>query len=176
MKNMEKIGIFFSVLLISVTLFFVILTGSPHSQNIPSIPVDQTYPTPSIVPIKVTQTPTTPIITVSSNIPITSLNFDEIVRNSEWKGTSKYGGSYNLRIINGNFNQDRITEHGIRCNQEGKLTLNYDTIKYTFYKNSCNMGIEGMSFVNGLTWLSKDSFIHRWEGEWNPITYVRKYP
>ena len=67
MKNMEKIGIFFSVLLISFTLFFVIQTGSPHSQNIPTIPDNQTYSAHSTVPItEITLIPTTIENTISN--------------------------------------------------------------------------------------------------------------
>ena len=47
MKNMEKIGIFFSVVLICVTLFFVIQTGSTNSQNVPATSDNQTYSTPT---------------------------------------------------------------------------------------------------------------------------------
>ena len=47
MRNMEKIGIFFSVLLICVTLFYVIQTGSTNSQNVPATSGNQTYSTPT---------------------------------------------------------------------------------------------------------------------------------
>ena len=116
---MEKIGIFFSVLLISVTLFFAILTGSPPSQNISSIPVDQTYSTTS-VPITKTLTPQ-PYPTPSPNpspTPVvkTVLFSDDLSkRRIEWD--EEYDGSFGKTFYSaGSLHMRKTIHHELHMN------------------------------------------------------------
>jgi hypothetical protein len=92
MKNMEKIGILFSVLLIIVTLFFAIQTGSPNSQNIP------TNPDKTTAPPTVKKTVTTTITNRVTTIPVSSTS--QVTQNPEVNnnGVIEYPGP--VKIVN----------------------------------------------------------------------------
>ena len=162
MRNMEKVGIFFSVLLISITLFFVIQTGSTKSQNVPSTPGNQNYPASSTIPITVTETTITN--TSQASYVISQSDIDEILRDSYWKSNSMPDGTDYMRIWNSQFEQGIFHVY-----MEGQFSINNTHI--VFY---------GASWRNeyNITWLSKDSFIEHYRKGWN-ITYnreSREYP
>lgn len=72
---MEKIGILFSVLLIIVTLFYAIQTGSPNTQSIPTTPAKTTAPP------TVKKTVTTTITNSVTTIPVSSTS--QVTQNPE---------------------------------------------------------------------------------------------
>jgi len=132
MRNMEKIGIFFSVILISVTLFYAIQPDPSNSQTIPPIPVNQTFPTPTIVPKTGTQKTTmTPTVNGATAVPSVvgttpSSNFcDELKLNSnDDSAFMTFVQNNNIITRISKLPLTKLNDYSHNCDKAGAISLN----------------------------------------------------
>ena len=132
MRNMEKIGIFFSVILISVTLFYAIQPDPSNSQTIPPIPVNQTFPTPTIVPKTGTQKTTmTPTVNGATAVPSVvgttpSSNFcDELKLNSnDDSAFMTFVQDNNIVTRISKLPYSPLNTYTLKCDKAGAISLN----------------------------------------------------